>query len=371
MSDWYYARAGQTLGPVSRMRIEEMARAGELNPATDLLWTDSMTEWLPAGQVPGIFPETPTAAALPPATMASAPSPSDRFLNPYAPPQSGNTRAVVATPQAGVEIEPGSEPIDIGQIIKRSWQLTIQHYGFIFLVGVVYFVLLVPLNVAFQYAMEKSGMAAQNGQQPDFEALMKAPDFAMNVGILVGLYFLLMVVSIYLWLGLTRIGLNLVSGAPVSVGQLFGEGGKLLKLIGSSILLWFPIYLLLILGSVGIGLAKAGEVALVGFIVVALLGFLYVGLRFGQYATALVDRDMGAIECLRYSSRITTKQKLRLVLLILVAFVLIIVGIIPCGLGLFLVYPMLWLMSVLVYRWMQYGARGIADPRETGRNHLS
>jgi len=229
MSDWYYARGGQTFGPVSRMRIEEMARAGELNPANDLLWTDSMTEWLPAGQVSGIFTEAAPPAPAPGPSVLPGPAPSttDRFLNPYAPPQSQRTPVTAAQPApAGGEIVPGSEPIDVGQLVKRSWHLTLRNYGFIFLLGVVFFAISIGLAFALKAMDAALGLTGvPTPQNPEeVAAALNQPDSPLSM-------IISNLVSVFLSLGLIRIGLNLVSGAPVSIGQLFGEGGKMFKVI--------------------------------------------------------------------------------------------------------------------------------------------
>jgi hypothetical protein len=353
MSDWYYARAGERFGPVSRMKIEEMARQGEL-AVTDLLWTESMTNWQAAGEVSGIFPpsgspEAPTPPAPPGPVPAANPPPAlhqqtvvpapvnDRFLNPYATPQS--ERARISSPAApapvGEEIAPGSEPIDVGQIVRRSWQLTFRHYGFIFLVGVVYVGLAMAFTAIFSVLDASLGLQFETGPEG-------TPDGALAMGSNTGPFEIvgMQIISIWLGLGLTRIGLNLVSGAPVSVGQLFGQTGKFLKALVASIL-----YFLM----VGLGTAAL------------IVPGIYLGLRFSQFFNAIADRDLGIFEAFRYSSALTTKNKWNLVALFFAIIFVFIGGLLALCVGLFIAYPMIWLMTILAYRWMQYGQRAVED----------
>jgi TM2 domain-containing membrane protein YozV len=44
---WFYARDGRRQGPVPRERLVDMAREGWLTPE-DLVWSEGMTEWVPA-----------------------------------------------------------------------------------------------------------------------------------------------------------------------------------------------------------------------------------------------------------------------------------------------------------------------------------
>ncbi|MGH8050175.1 MAG: hypothetical protein ACREPB_05895, partial [Arenimonas sp.] len=158
------------------------------------------------------------------------------------------------------------------------------------------------------------------------------------------------VISIYLQLGLARAGLNLVSGKQVSIGMLFGEGSKLLRAIGASFLLGIAI--------------------LIGLILLVVPG-IYVALRYGQAVTAIVDRDLGVMEAFSYSESITTNNRMNLFILGLLGLVAVIIGMIPCGLGLFIVGPVLWLAALLAYRWMQYGPDAAKDHPGTQTPMLS
>ena len=60
MADWYYAKDDRQCGPVSQDALCQMAAAGQL-AADNLVWTDSMKDWAPASEVPGLL--APAGAA--------------------------------------------------------------------------------------------------------------------------------------------------------------------------------------------------------------------------------------------------------------------------------------------------------------------
>jgi hypothetical protein len=52
---WYYAASGVKNGPVSEDDLRALAASGRLLP-TDLVWSEGMTDWLPAASIPGLLP---------------------------------------------------------------------------------------------------------------------------------------------------------------------------------------------------------------------------------------------------------------------------------------------------------------------------
>lgn len=71
---WYYTRQGQRFGPLSIEQMRQLALAGQLQQA-DLVWTEGMSEWTPAGRFAQLFAPAPAspaapAAAAPPGTPA-------------------------------------------------------------------------------------------------------------------------------------------------------------------------------------------------------------------------------------------------------------------------------------------------------------
>jgi hypothetical protein len=55
--NWHFLRGKEADGPVTFARLKSMAREGWLN-SDDLVWQPGLSDWLPAGQVPGLFPSS-------------------------------------------------------------------------------------------------------------------------------------------------------------------------------------------------------------------------------------------------------------------------------------------------------------------------
>lgn len=322
MSEWFYARGGQQNGPVTFDQLKELARGGGL-VTKDLVWTSSMKDWQPASEVDGLFVK-PDAANQAPADAS----------NPYAAPQS--PRQEPAQP-AGPEIEPGSDPIDVGACVKRGFELTKRNFGTILLVGITYFAISIGAGIIFGLIDTALGFGTtqtqwQTGNTSAVGTFHQTGGpFAAIAG---------NVLSILLSLGMVRIGLNLVSGKQASVGQLFGEGRKLLPAIGASILF--------------------GLMLVIGLLLLIVPG-IYIALRYGQFMNAMVDRNLGVMDSLKYSSSITTNNRLNLFLLLLLSIAIAIAGLLALVVGLIFAYPVIWLSWIVAYRWMQYGRRVVED----------
>jgi hypothetical protein len=324
MSDWYYARGGQQSGPVTFEQLAGLARSGGLDPAKDLVWTSTMKDWLPADQVPQLF----TAAAPP---TGDPP-------NPYAAPDSSWSEAALGSAsEVLAEIPPGSEPIAIMACVKRGITLTARNFPMILLVGLVYFGVTLAAGHVFGLIDSALGLspAPKTTFQPEGGLSSSQQTDSGPVASVLG-----QILSIFLYLGLTRIGLNIVSGKPFAIGMLFGGGDKLLRAIGATIL-----YVAMVL---------------VGLVLLIVPG-IYLAMRFGQYQVAIVDKNMGILESFAYSSSITTNNRMNLFGLAVLSILVIVAGCAALIVGIFFAIPVAWLSWVVAYRWMQHGHRAAMD----------
>ncbi len=327
MSEWFYARAGKQHGPVSFAVLVEIAVKGELDPLRDLVWTSTMKDWLPAGQVPGIF-NAPSSVTVPAADPA----------NPYATPGSSWTEVAPSISGAPLaEIVPGSEEINVTGCIKRGFELTSRNFGLILLVGIVY--MAVTFAVSAVLGAIDAGLGWGYGETIyQSESGSTTWAFRKNgspLNVIVS-----QVLSVFLSLGATRIGLNIVSGRDFSIGMLFGGGNKLLPAIGATILY--------------------GLMVCVGLLMLIVPG-IYLAIRYGHYLTAMVDRNLGIMESFRYSSSLTTNNRMNLFLLGLLGILVSIAGCLALCVGLFFAVPVIWLAWIVAYRWLQYGYRAALD----------
>ncbi len=77
---WFFTREGVQQGPVTIAELRSKARDGGLNPRLDMVWTQGMPDWKPAGEIEDLFEKR----SLPGAQEAFAPA-----VDPYQMPQMG------------------------------------------------------------------------------------------------------------------------------------------------------------------------------------------------------------------------------------------------------------------------------------------
>jgi hypothetical protein len=63
-TEWFYTQGGQQQGPVSAEQLQFLIGSGRVN-TNDLVWNQSMTDWVPASQAPGLSAAPPAAGADP------------------------------------------------------------------------------------------------------------------------------------------------------------------------------------------------------------------------------------------------------------------------------------------------------------------
>lgn len=289
MRPWHYTRNGLREGPVDFDTLRGLARDGDLDPARDLVWSHPMKDWTPAGSIDGLFAPSPDPAME--TTGAAGP-------------------VIASDPDAG---EVGDRVISVADCLKRGLAITLQHFGLILLVGWMFLAITIGAGLLLD--------------PQDSEAASRDAGDALRR---VASHFL----SVWLALGLTRIGLNLVDGGRVSPAMLFGQWDKLAKAFVASLLL------ALICGA--------------GFLLLVIPG-VYLLLRFGQFMTAMVDRDLGIRASFARSSEITRGNRLRLLLLVLASMVVLLAGLLALGVGLVLAWPVVWISWLVAYRWMDRG----------------
>ena len=319
MNEWYYTHDGEQLGPVPASEVQHLISSGALDAKTCLVWKEGMADWRAAATIPEVMPPSPHASTITASTpqLGAQDSGQPRFSN-------------VA------EIAPGSQPLGIGACISRGFELTKRHFGIIFLTSLIYFGIMMGIGVVQGVAEVAMGIGTGNMGIDN----TPKPASPAALGVLFILNVFSNVVSIFLGLGATRIGLRLVSGEPTDVGMLFGEGSKLLRTIGAQIL-----YVLMV--SVGL--------------ILLIVPGIYLAIRFGQFQTAIVDRDLGVLDSLAYSSDVTTNNRMSLFGLSVLSMLIVLGGAIALCIGMIFAIPIVWLASITAYRWLQYGPIATQD----------
>ena len=340
MSEWYYAHEGQQLGPVPASELQRLISSGALDAKTCLVWKEGMADWQAAATIPEVMPPPPDAAP----TMAGTPQ---LGADPtFAAPVPGSLSMTQPSPGlpgygqsafSGVpEIAPGSQPLGIGACISRGFELTKRHFGIIFLTGLIYFGIMMGIGII--QVVAEVAMGIGTGNMGIYDTPQPASPAVLGVSFI--LEAISQVVSIFLSLGVTRIGLKLVSGEPAEVGMLFGEGSKLLRTIGAYIL-----YVLMV--SVGL--------------LLLIVPGIYLAIRFGQFQSAIVDRDLGVLDSLAYSSDITNNNRMSLFGLAVLNILIIFAGVIALCIGMIFAIPIVVLAGLTAYRSLQYGPIATQD----------
>jgi hypothetical protein len=334
MNDWFYSKDRQQQGPVSLQMLQTMIRDGQLDPATDLAWNSSMSDWLPIS----IIPELQVQFSQP---MPSAQSSTQPFTYPL------STGPIH-------DIEPGSERIMATACLKRAWDLTIRHIGPLLLVTLIFVV--IAIMSEFSLLRLDKTMGWRNLSDIFIEQITRTAEQKMIYSsafedqLSIQSSILSMLINVFLTLGATRLGLKLVSGENFDIGMLFSGGPWLLKGLLVHLLYWIMV-----------------TVGLIFFIFPG----IYLAIRFGMAQTAIVDRNMGVIEAFKYSSRITQNNRVELFLIMLFTIGIVIAGCIALIVGLLFAYPLMFLMWIVAYRWLQYGGRAILDDPMTGTPMLA
>jgi len=69
---WHYSKGNQKLGPVPDAELRKMAADGRLSPE-DMIWSEGMTDWVPARTAKGLFPASDAPPPLPKAAAVPQP----------------------------------------------------------------------------------------------------------------------------------------------------------------------------------------------------------------------------------------------------------------------------------------------------------
>lgn len=72
--DWYYAKDGQQVGPVSEEELTKLKQGGQLS-GEELVWNETLTDWVPMNSLSQFGDATPAEEGTPaPAESAVAPA---------------------------------------------------------------------------------------------------------------------------------------------------------------------------------------------------------------------------------------------------------------------------------------------------------
>lgn len=368
MSEWYYAHDGAQHGPVPLSELERLVSLGEFDPDKDLVWREGMSDWKLASGLDefktlGQSASNQLSTDESPSQPAATPRDDD---DPYATPGARPDQNLTNIQGPLEEIEPGSEPLDIGVVISTSFELTKRHIGQMIGIG------LLMIGISLVTGMIMGGVDLALGLGPAEPA-----DFGYSSGnenadkiftsALGGSSWLAnlvsFVVDMFLGLGIIRVGLQIIDHQPYSVSTLFSQGQRTISGCVANIL-----YMLIALAVPGFIFGFAAASGSTGMMIIAasiaIPIAIYLSIRFSQYQYAIVDRSMGAIASLKYSSELTRGNRLKLFYLFVLTVVINLGGALALLVGLIFTIPLTTLMLMVGFRWLQYGSAVARDPRD-------
>jgi len=337
MSDWYYSHDGQQKGPVPVSELERLSANGGFDPETDLVWREGMSDWKPVASVPELEIGARPSPAAEVESSESLASP-DAAANPYAAPVAQGADHYPTEGSELPEIEPGSDPVNIGGVIGGAFEMTKRHFGMMLAIGIIMIAISAGVSMVMGFVDTLIGHAPPDINDLGFSTENEEFDAALsemaNQGSLIN-RLVTSVVDIFLGLGIIRVALNIIDGKSYSIGTLFSQGSCTLRAFLAQILFGL---------MVGVG------------ILLLIVPGIYLALRFGQYQNAIVDKKMGIFESFSYSARITQNTKMPLLGLYIVLFFINVGGAIALLVGLIFTIPLTTLAGILAYRWMQHGS---------------
>lgn len=333
MQNWYYTKNGEKQGPISLELLQGMAYRGALNPQKDMVWTEGMTDWKLSGEVDSLKSDDSAQSTA--------------SFNPYAAPLTPAHELLAPISVNGLgEIEPGSVSLDAMTIAKRAFELTKRHFGTLLGISIVY--LVITLGAEFGISAIEASMGWSNvGVLPGGIGadLPGAATQHSIVGMILSTLF-----STFLGLGLNRSCLNIASGDEANIGILFSQGTKLINTLLASLLY--------------------GLIVCAGLLLLIVPGIIF-ALRYSMFQEAIIDRNLGVIESLKYSAKLTQNNRLNLFALGVLSVLIVLAGFLALFVGVFFAFPMLMVMTPLTYRFLQYGPRALTDQPGTQTPTLS
>ena len=266
---------------------------------------------------PAAGPSTPPSPGESPFGSQPPPPPpgTDDVENPYRSPADYTTGGGPEAGQPAGAITPVA--IDIGDVFSRTWEIFKDQWGMCLVALIVVWV----LNFVVQMGIGiLTGLVGAMAGEPAVSIV-----FSLLGNIASSLF------SVWIGIGQALLFLKIARGQDATLGDIFSGG---------------PYFLNILLASILVGL-----ICFVGFLACIVPGII-LALMFSQFYYLILDRNLGVLDSLNVSKEIMTGNKMMLFLIGLAAFGLMLVALIPCGLGLLVAVPYFALMYPVIYLTM-------------------
>jgi uncharacterized membrane protein len=144
-----------------------------------------------------------------------------------------------------------------------------------------------------------------------------------------GLGIISLLISSWLAAGTIKIALSYFDGTKLPFENLFTQIKYFWRVLGANLL----ICLIVVLG-----------------LICLIVPGIYFALRFFFTKTLIVDKDLGIIDAMKESTKMTEGIKWQLLVLCLAMLGAMILGVIAFGIGIFVAVPIIWLAEIYVYK---------------------
>lgn len=164
--------------------------------------------------------------------------------------------------------------------------------------------------------------------------------------------FSLFMLIVLVYIGIIKIGLDLVDGEKPKTELLLGHVNLFWRFLAVS-LISVAIFVASLLIPIGVGFFLALMLHKVSYVTLGFLGALpaiYLFLRFGFAPIALVDKNSKIVASFKHASKLSKNNKLSILGFFLVFVVFNMIGALAFGFGLLLTIPLTFLSYLLLYR---------------------
>lgn len=193
----------------------------------------------------------------------------------------------------------------VGEAVSFGWQMFKRNYQFLLLFGLCYIGVLIVESIA-----------------------RKMNEGAAGSWVIALATFVL---DLIIGIGLVQVSLKVSRGQEAKLQELFGETKYLLNYFLASLL-----YVV---------------VVLFGTLLLIVPGIIW-AIKYGNFKYLVIDKNLGPVQAIKESGRITYGYKKKLFLLGLVLFCIVLGGALLLGVGLFIAFPVTTLASTYAYRLM-------------------
>jgi len=201
-----------------------------------------------------------------------------------------------------------TDKFPFGAAIKFGWQKTKENFWSLIAITLIWIVI--------------SGMF--NSTAKNFEKTMPLANLIIQI--------VSAVVSMIMTLGITRISLKVYRGEKFEVTELFNSSGLLLKYFLASLLYFLAIA--------------------VGLILLIVPGIILM-LRMSFYTYLIVDKQLGPVESLKESMRLTKGSCFNLFLFWFVVLGVFLLGLLALIVGVIVAIPVTVIAWIFVYRYLE------------------